>query len=358
MPDTSSASSAAELRCSFCDTPESKVRYLVTAGKATICDQCAEMAAKAVKQGHGHRLFPVAPPVWTPEAAQTDPVVARASERFRALVEEALERSQAEIRRERARALEPRPVAVIPSRYGSTRLPAKPLAMLAGKPMVQHVYERCREAAAFSRVLVATDDDRIASAVRDFGGEAVMTSTRCASGTDRVAEVARQLPDVPWFVNVQGDEPLMHPNALRSIASAFDDPSVQMATLVRPLDPEERESPTVVKVVLGRNMDALYFSRADIPFERDAGQGHPPRYAHLGLYAYTRDALLQLSRLPPSPLEECEKLEQLRALECGLRIRCAITLHRSFGIDTPDDLRRAEALLLGSAAAAQARARP
>lgn len=237
------------------------------------------------------------------------------------------------------------PVAVIPARYASTRLPAKPLALLGGKPMVQHVHDRCRSSGAFSRVLVATDDERIASAVRGFGGEAVMTSTHCKSGTDRVAEVARQLPDAGRFVNVQGDEPLIHLDALRSIASAFDDPSVQMATLVRPLDPEERANPAVVKVVLARSMDALYFSRADIPFERDPGQGYPPRWAHLGLYAYARQTLLQLSRLPPSPLEESEKLEQLRALECGIRIRCAVTLHRSFGIDTPEDLRRAEAML-------------
>ena len=266
-------------------------------------------------------------------------------DRCAALVEEALQRSRALLARARARAEQARPVAVIPSRYASTRLPAKPLALIAGKPMVQHVHDRCRESGAFSRVIVATDDDRIASAVRGFGGEAMMTSRRCKSGTDRVAEVASQLPEVPWFVNVQGDEPLIHPEALRSIAGLFEDPSVEMATLVRPLDPDERASPSVVKVVLARSMDALYFSRADIPFEREPGQGYPPRYAHLGLYAYTREALLQLSRLPPSPLEESEKLEQLRALECGLRIRCAVTLHRSLGVDTPDDLKRAESLL-------------
>jgi 3-deoxy-manno-octulosonate cytidylyltransferase (CMP-KDO synthetase) len=294
MPDAP----AAERRCSFCDAPESRNRHLVSSGKAAICDRCAE---------------------------------------------DALQRFRAEGRRPRADRA--RPVAVIPSRYASTRLPAKPLAMLAGKPMVQHVHDRCRESGAFSLVLVATDDERIASAVRAFGGEAVMTSARCRSGTDRVAEVAAQLPDALFFVNVQGDEPLIHPDALRSIAGAFEDPSVQMATLVRPLDPEERQNPAVVKVVLGRNMDALYFSRADIPFERDPGQGFPPRYAHLGLYAYARETLLQLSRLPPSPLEESEKLEQLRALECGFRIRCAVTLHRSVGVDTPEDLRRAEALL-------------
>ena len=341
MPETP----AAELHCSFCDKPESRVRHLVTAGKVAICDECMKLATGAVRRGRGRRLFPVAPPEWTPEAEETDPLVARASERFRALVEEALLRSRDELRRQRARQSVPRPVAVIPARHGSTRLPGKPLAVLCGKPMVQHVHQRCLASAAFSRVLVATDDERIASAVKGFGGEAVMTSARCASGTDRVAEVAAGLPEVPWFVNVQGDEPLVHPDALRSIALALAEPGVELATLVRPLDPEERQDPSVVKVVLGRSMDALYFSRADIPFEREPGQGHPPRYAHLGLYAYTREALLQLSRLPPSPLEESERLEQLRALECGIRIRCAVTLHRSFGIDTPEDLRRAEALL-------------
>src|SRR5262245_19161993 len=130
----------------------------------------------------------------------------------------------------------PRPIAVIPSRYGSTRLPAKPLALIAGKPMVQHVYERCVQSKAFARVIVVTDDERIASAVKSFGGEAAMTSTRCQSGTDRVAEVALQLPDAQHFVNVQGDEPLLHTDVLSAIGHSFDVPNVQMATLVRPLE--------------------------------------------------------------------------------------------------------------------------
>jgi 3-deoxy-manno-octulosonate cytidylyltransferase (CMP-KDO synthetase) len=333
----------AELRCSFCNKPQSQVKQLITAKKAAICDACVQMSADALRRSESERIFPVAPPEWVPDV--TDPVVGRAQDRFRALVEQALERTQAEIRQERARQVDPRPVAVIPSRYASTRLPAKPLALLGGKPMVQHVHERCVRSGAFARVVVATDDERIASAVRGFGGEALMTSTRCATGTDRVAEAAAQMPEAEWLVNVQGDEPLVHPEALRSIAAAFADPDVEMATLVRPLDEAERTNPAVVKVALARNGDALYFSRADIPFERDPGAGHPPRYGHLGLYGYRRDALMKLARLPPSPLEESEKLEQLRALECGIRIRCLMTLHPSFGIDTPEDLARAEKIL-------------
>lgn len=237
------------------------------------------------------------------------------------------------------------PIAVIPSRYASVRFPGKPLALIAGKPMVQHVFERCVRSGAFSRVVVATEDERIVQAVKQFGGEAMMTSSDCKTGTDRVAEVARALGDGGHFVNVQGDEPLIPLEALKSIAYALADPDVQMATLVRPLLESERASPNVVKAVFARNGDALYFSRADIPFERDAGTGFPPRYAHLGLYGYRRDVLLQLAKLAPSPLEESEKLEQLRALECGYRIRCLVTLESSMGVDTPDDARRAEALL-------------
>ncbi|HLL54544.1 MAG TPA: 3-deoxy-manno-octulosonate cytidylyltransferase [Myxococcaceae bacterium] len=242
----------------------------------------------------------------------------------------------------------PKPVAVIPARYASSRLPGKPLARIGGKPMIQHVWDRCQESGAFSRVLVATDDDRILQAVRGFGGEARLTSPDCQSGTDRVAEVARAEPSAQVLVNVQGDEPLLNPEVLRTLARAFEDPAVGMATLVRPLDEEERRNPNVVKALVGRNGDALYFSRADVPFQRDPGAS-PPRYGHIGLYGYRREVLLQLAQLPPSPLEECEKLEQLRALESGIRIRCLVTPHRSVGVDTPEDLARAEALLAARA---------
>lgn len=234
-----------------------------------------------------------------------------------------------------------KPVAIIPARYASSRFPGKPLARLGGRPMIQHVWERCVASGAFARVLVATDDDRIRDAVRGFGGEAVMTSPNCASGTDRVAEVARANPDVEVLVNVQGDEPLIHPDVLRAITSAFEDEAVQMATLVRPLEDDERQNPNVVKALLARNGDALYFSRADVPYQREP-KGFPHRYGHIGLYGYRRQVLLDLAKLPPSPLEETEKLEQLRALECGFRIRCLLTLHRTLGVDTPEDLAKAE----------------
>lgn len=235
----------------------------------------------------------------------------------------------------------PRPLAVIPSRFASARFPGKPLALLLGKPMVQHVWDRCVESGAFSRVVVATEDERIAQAVRAFGGEAVMTSPACASGTDRVAEVARQLPDGEVFLNVQGDEPLVHPESLRTLAAAFEDPQVEMATLLRPLEEAERQNPNVVKAVRDVRGRALYFSRADIPFDRD-GQGGVVRWGHLGLYGYRRGTLLRLAALPVTPLEGAEKLEQLRALENGIAIHCFDTPHAGLGVDTPADLARAE----------------
>lgn len=241
-----------------------------------------------------------------------------------------------------------KPVAVIPSRYASVRFPGKPLALLGGKPMVQHVYDRCSESGAFERILVATDDERIADAVRAFGGEVAMTSPDCPSGTDRVAEVAKALPDAAILVNVQGDEPLIAPEGLKALAQLFDDPSVQMATLVRPLEESERANPNVVKVVLAENRDALYFSRADLPFDRDAQTGQKPatidRLGHIGIYGYRRQVLERLAALPPHPLEQSERLEQLRALAHGIPIRCAWTRFTSIGVDTPDDLKKAEAL--------------
>jgi 3-deoxy-manno-octulosonate cytidylyltransferase (CMP-KDO synthetase) len=234
------------------------------------------------------------------------------------------------------------PIAVIPARFASSRFPGKPLARIGDRTMVEHVWRRCQESGAFSEVLVATDDVRIARAVESFGGTVVMTSERCASGTDRVAEVARARPDCPVWVNVQGDEPLVAPEALAALAGLLQEPGVQMATLVRPLREEERTVPQVVKAVLARSGEALYFSRADVPFVRQGGVA-PPRWAHLGLYGYRREVLLALARLPPSPLEQAELLEQLRALEAGIRIRCAPVDDVSVAVDTPEDLVRAEA---------------
>jgi 3-deoxy-manno-octulosonate cytidylyltransferase (CMP-KDO synthetase) len=241
-----------------------------------------------------------------------------------------------------------KPLAVIPARHASVRFPGKPLALIGGKPMVQHVYERCLESEAFARIVVATDDDRIAAAVRGFGGEVAMTSPGCQSGTDRVAEVARGEGSAHVLVNVQGDEPLISPEALSQLTSLFADAAVEMATLVRPLEPHERADPNVVKVVLAANGDALYFSRADIPFDRPVQLGgapaQVPRRAHLGLYAYRRETLLKIASLPACALELSEGLEQLRALEAGVRIRCGLTHHLASGVDTPADLARAEKL--------------
>ncbi|MBZ4332030.1 3-deoxy-manno-octulosonate cytidylyltransferase [Corallococcus interemptor] len=238
----------------------------------------------------------------------------------------------------------PRTVAVIPARHASTRFPGKPLALIAGRPMVEHVWRRCQEARAFDEVWVATDDTRIRDVVEGFGGQAVMTSPACPTGTDRIAEVARARPDVEVWVNVQGDEPLVDPGALKVLADLFQDASVHMGTLVRPLEPEEVDNPNVVKAVLALNGDALYFSRAPVPHAREPGTP-VRRHAHLGLYGYRRDTLLQLASFSPTPLEETEKLEQLRALENGLRIRCASVSWRTVAVDVPEDVARVEAVL-------------
>jgi 3-deoxy-manno-octulosonate cytidylyltransferase (CMP-KDO synthetase) len=234
-------------------------------------------------------------------------------------------------------------IAVIPARWGSSRFPGKPLALLNGRPMVEHVYRRCDEARCFEKVVVATDDARIVEAVRGFGGEVQLTSPACASGTDRAAEVATTLSQAEVILNVQGDEPAVPPAALRTLARAFEEADVELATLVRKLEPEERQNPNVVKVVLDQTGHALYFSRADLPFEREATGLQ--RWAHVGLYGYRRDVLLRLAALPPTTLERTEGLEQLRALGAGIRISCLPTEHRTRGVDVPGDVADAEAAL-------------
>jgi 3-deoxy-manno-octulosonate cytidylyltransferase (CMP-KDO synthetase) len=243
-----------------------------------------------------------------------------------------------------------RALAVIPARWSSSRFPGKPLALLAGRPLVQHAVEAAVRSGAFERVLVATDDERIAEAVKRFGGSVEQTSSAHRTGTDRVAEVVARLPpSAPEVVvNLQGDEPLLDTAALLALVNAFGDAAVSMATLVRPLvSEEERRSPHVVKAVLDARGDALYFSRADLPFDRDANR--PSRWAHVGLYGYRRATLLHLAQLPVSPLELAESLEQLRAVEHGIRIRCIRTDGQSIGVDTPEDLARAEAALTAQA---------
>lgn len=223
-------------------------------------------------------------------------------------------------------------VAIIPARYASSRLPGKPLLRDSGKFLIQHVYEAARACRAIDRVLVATDDDRIRDAVRSFGGEAVMTSPSHPNGTSRIAEVAEGL-DAEIVLNVQGDEPEIPPEVLEKLIEVARRSPV--ATLAVPFaDPREADLPNRVKVVLDRDGNALYFSRARIP------HGEAAPLLHLGLYGFQKRFLLQFAKLPPTPLERAEQLEQLRALEHGIRIQVGIVTWRSpGGIDTPEDYR-------------------
>jgi 3-deoxy-manno-octulosonate cytidylyltransferase (CMP-KDO synthetase) len=233
---------------------------------------------------------------------------------------------------------------IIPARYGASRFPGKPLAVLAGKPLICHVAERAMKARGVELVVVTTDDDRIAAAARSCGARAVMTGA-AATGTDRVAQAARQLsprPDV--VVNLQGDEPLIEPAAIETLLAAMSDPQVKMATLARPLAEGELERSHVVKVVCAANGDALYFSRAAIPHRR-AGGTSPMARAHVGIYAFREPFLQEFAALPPGRLEREESLEQLRALEQGHRVRVVETQYEGFGVDTPEDLERARAML-------------
>ncbi|MEZ5290301.1 MAG: 3-deoxy-manno-octulosonate cytidylyltransferase [Vicinamibacterales bacterium] len=227
---------------------------------------------------------------------------------------------------------------IVPARYHSSRLPGKPLAPIDGRPMVEHVYRRAAQASV-DAVIVATDDDRIVEAVEAFGGIACLTRPDHPTGTDRLAELAAELPcDV--VVNVQGDEPFIDPAAIDAlVAPLVHTHTEQMSTLSRPLaDGEDAASPHLVKVVVDRRGHALYFSRAPIPYPRTAAA---PPAVHVGVYAYRRATLLALAGLPPTPLELTESLEQLRALEHGIPIRVVATAYRSLSVDTPADLEHA-----------------
>jgi len=241
-------------------------------------------------------------------------------------------------------------VAIIPARFASTRFPGKPLADIDGRPMIEHVYRRATLASSVSRVIVATDDLRIATTVIAFGGEVKLTRADHPSGTDRLAEVAAKL-DCDIVVNVQGDEPLIDPGAIDEAVAAFADPAVLISTLYRRItDPAELKNPNIVKIAIDRGGFALYFSRAPIPYVRDPRGGWPPMYRHIGLYAYRRNALMVLAALEPTPLERAEALEQLRALEHGIRIKTVETAYDSFGVDTPEDLEQVRRLLAATAA--------
>jgi len=235
----------------------------------------------------------------------------------------------------------PSVMVVIPARYGSSRFPGKPLAMLGRKPMIQYVYEQAAACRAVTEVLVATDDERIKQAVEGFGGRAVIVAGDYRTGTDRVAGVARMF-DRDYFVNLQGDEIPFQPDLLADLIEPFIKSGVEMGTLKRTIDStEDVHNPSVVKVVTDHLGDALYFSRAPIPLVRDdpgrraVGGLH---YVHLGLYMYRRDTLLKLASLPTGRLEDAEKLEQLRALEHGIPIKVWETTHASLRVDTPKDV--------------------
>lgn len=239
-------------------------------------------------------------------------------------------------------------VAIIPARYGSTRFEGKPLALICGKCMIQHVYEAASCATHIDQVVVATDDDRIFAAVESFGGRTVMTSQDHRSGTDRVAEAAQQLglalEDV--VINVQGDQPLMDPHCLDEVVSPLlTDPELGMSTLAfRIVNPDEYTNPKDVKVVMDDQGNALYFSRASIPFGRDAGERFDS-YKHLGVYAYRRRFLEAFRNLPTGRLEAIEKLEQLRALEYGHPVRVVVTAYDSPEVDLPSDIPHIEKLI-------------
>lgn len=237
-------------------------------------------------------------------------------------------------------------LGVIPARFASTRFPGKPVAILAGKPLIQHVWERASQSKYLSRLVVATDDDRIALAARSFGAQVAMTRSDHASGTDRAAEVADST-DANIIVNIQGDEPLIDPDAIdAALLTLLDDPNCQMASLKRRItDDREINNPNVVKVVTASSGDALYFSRSPIPFQRGQPAGY---FKHIGLYVYRRDLLLSYSSLPVGPLEKAECLEQLRALENGIPIRVAETSYDTIGVDTPEDLAAVERIFASS----------
>jgi len=245
-------------------------------------------------------------------------------------------------------------LAVIPARYASTRFPGKPLISIAGKPMIERVWERARRASRVSEVIVATDDERIVQAVKSFGGEAVLTRADHRSGTERVAEVAVAHPDAEIVVNVQGDMPLIEPAAIdAAIEAVRREEDVRLGTLaVAITNPAEIMDPNIVKAVIDFDGNALYFSRAPIPWVRDRGDTvHARHLKHVGLYVFRREALLEFATFPQGDLERIEQLEQLRWLENGYRIRVEETEYTTVEVDRPEDVKRVEQLLAGAAGA-------
>lgn len=233
-------------------------------------------------------------------------------------------------------------LGVIPARLHSMRLPSKPLLQIKGKPLIQWVYERAKQAKKLSRLIVATDSSEIMRTVIQFGGEALLTSKKHPSGTDRVAEVARSLTH-EIIVNIQGDEPLIRADSIDKLVDLMiKNSEVQIATLITRCHDDELRNPNIVKVVCGRNDFAVYFSRTPVPYFRN---GNPNYYKHIGVYGFRRKILLALSNLPKSKLEKIEELEQLRALENNYRIKLIFTPYHTIGVDTPEDLQRVQRVL-------------
>jgi 3-deoxy-manno-octulosonate cytidylyltransferase (CMP-KDO synthetase) len=239
-------------------------------------------------------------------------------------------------------------LGVIPARFSSTRFPGKVLAQISSKSMLQHVYERASQARYLSSIIIATDNEKIQQSARSFGARVRLTRADHISGTDRVAEVAAA-ENAEIVVNIQGDEPLIDPSAIdAAVLPLIHEPEVKMATLKKKIeDPREITDPNVVKVVTDVAGDAIYFSRCPIPFARD-GAGDTPWFKHIGLYVYEREFLLEYAALPVGPLETAERLEQLRALENGHKIRVTETEYESIGVDTPADLERVSRLFEAS----------
>ena len=240
----------------------------------------------------------------------------------------------------------PKVAVIIPARFASTRLPAKPLHPIAGKPLIQHVWELCVKAKGIDSVIVATDDMRIADCAFAFGAEVAMTSPKHRSGTDRVAEVAKKLSGFSHVINVQGDEPMVDPAVVAKLAASMvKDKKIEMITSASVFAPEDDlTNPNMVKVVLDREKNGLYFSRSPIPFVRSDGV-RPAFYRHQGIYGYTTNFLLQFVKWKPGILEQAESLEQLRALENGAKIRVVLAKHAAVSVDTADDVLAVEKLL-------------
>ena len=228
---------------------------------------------------------------------------------------------------------------IIPARYGSSRLEGKPLLEVAGKPVIQWVYEKAKQSNLADMIIVATDDERIFNTVKDFGGEVEMTSTEHKCGSDRIKEVVMRHPEISYIVNLQGDEPLIKPESIDEVArNVKEDQMADISTLIRKITAEEAENPNLVKCVVDINGFALYFSRSKIPLERNVGKSD--FYGHLGIYGYKREALIKMTELPQTSYEMAESLEQLRALQNGMKIKTSVVDFVPVGIDTAEDVEK------------------